>query len=375
MKLETVRQEAEKIWNTRDSSKLLDYLYENRAVFADEDTSLGYTYFLSAVDKDNLENYGRHGILFSADNLQDSLRNVSSLRRAVHRIEWCEETDPSSIISLMKNIGATAIDLNWIIKASTLDSEYVLGRISGRTDNLKKTEPQPYYYDPDASYNGAQVAFVICSNDEEELAEAEYYISRLFVPEGCEVSVLSILDAKSICSGYNEAIDASDAMYKVYMHHDVRILDRFFIYYILKIFSDDPQIGMIGMIGTKGLPKEGIMWDEDRFGAWIESHVHTCVSLSRYPSEDTTEIGLADGFLLATQKDLRWRDDLFDGWDFYDASQCMEFHNRGYKVVVPYQEKPWCLHDCGYWNLDKHDEYREIFMKNYFSDTNRRNSS
>ena len=153
MELEKVRQETEKIWNTQDSSKLFDYLYENRSVFADEDTALGYTYFLSAVDKDNLANYGRHGILFSADSLQASLRNVNALRRAVHRIEWCEEVDPSDIIPLMKNVGATAIDLNWIIKASTLNPDYVLGRISEKTDRLNTIGPQICYYEPDIEYN------------------------------------------------------------------------------------------------------------------------------------------------------------------------------------------------------------------------------
>lgn len=370
MELEKIRQETESLWKIGDSSKLFDYLYENRAVFADNDTTLGYTYFLSAMDKDNIKNYSRHGILFSADSLDASLRNVYALKRSIHRIEWCEEFDPSLIVSQMKDYNTTAIDLNWLINASTLDPDYVLGRISGKTVSKKNIQPELLYFDPDLDCKGEEVAVVICSNDEDELAEAEYYLSRLYVPEGCAVSVLSIYDAPSICNGYNEAIDSSDAKYKIYMHHDVRILDKYFLYYILKVFRSDPQIGMLGMIGTKGLPKEGVMWDDERYGAWIECHVHTSVSLSKYPLKDTTEVGLADGFLLATQKDLRWRDDLFDGWDYYDASQCMEFHKQGYKVVVPYQETPWCLHDCGYWNLSKHDMYRDVFMNNYFAPTN-----
>ena len=40
--------------------------------------------------------------------------------------------------------------------------------------------------------------------------------------------------------------------------------------------------------------------------------------------------------------------DLFDGWDFYDISQCQEFRRTGYKVVVPKQEEAWCIHDDGY---------------------------
>ena len=52
-----------------------------------------------------------------------------------------------------------------------------------------------------------------------------------------------------------------------------------------------------------------------------------------------------DGLLLATQYDLPWREDIFNGWHFYDISQCMEFMKAGYEVAVPWQESPWCDHD------------------------------
>lgn len=46
-------------------------------------------------------------------------------------------------------------------------------------------------------------------------------------------------------------------------------------------------------------------------------------------------------------------------------SQCMEFRRRGYKVVVPHMEKPWCFHDCGFINLENYDRERQIFLKVY----------
>lgn len=365
MTIEKIREEAERLWGVGDNTRLFDFLYENREGVVEKDNDLGYTYFLSAIDKDNLQNYGNHGILYSAGSLGESLENVYSLKKLIHRIEWCGETDPTAVLQYMKAYKATAIDLNWLINSSSLDPEYVLGRISGKITEKKDNPPQSDYYVPDENYAGSEIAFVICTNDDTELEEAKYYINRLLVPDGCTVSVLAIYDAPSICSGYNEAIECSEAKYKVYMHHDVRILDRYFLFYLLNIFENNPEIGIMGMIGTKNMPPTGVMWDDVRYGAWIECHVNTCVSLSQFPSHGITDIKLADGFLLATSDDIRWREDLFDGWDFYDASQCMEFRQRGYRVVVPFQESPWCLHDCGYMNLSEHDRYRDVFMKNY----------
>lgn len=64
----------------------------------------------------------------------------------------------------------------------------------------------------------------------------------------------------------------------------------------------------------------------------------------------------------------RWRKDLFCGWDFYDISQCKEFQRAGYDVVVPYMEKPWCIHDDGILNLEHYNTDRVIFLEEYQAD-------
>ena len=52
-----------------------------------------------------------------------------------------------------------------------------------------------------------------------------------------------------------------------------------------------------------------------------------------------------DGLFIATQHDIRWREDIFTGWHLYDTSMCKEMQRAGYKVVVPNQEQDfWCIH-------------------------------
>ena len=73
-----------------------------------------------------------------------------------------------------------------------------------------------------------------------------------------------------------------------------------------------------------------------------------------------------DGFLMATSVDIPWREDIFDGWDFYDMSQSMEFRRHGYLLAVPDQKQPWCLHDDGkVLSLLNYNHYRKLFIEEY----------
>ena len=215
--------------------------------------------------------------------------------------------------------------------------------------------------------NDRVFCFIICSNDELYTQECLYYINQLNVPEGYEIEVLTIVDAQSMTAGYNEGMNHSDAKYKVYMHQDVFIINRDFIYNCLNIFQKDDKIGMIGMVGAPRLHPSGVMWKGNRCGRIYEQHIFE-TRLFTGDEEvrgDYAEVEVIDGLLMVTQYDLPWREDLFDKWDFYDCSQSMEFIRHGYKVVVPYMVEPWCLHDCGFINSENYHGERKKFMLEY----------
>ena len=212
--------------------------------------------------------------------------------------------------------------------------------------------------------NEKKIAFIICMNDEAAYAECRYYLDHLLVPEGYEIDVLAITEAPSMTAGYNAGMQSTDAKYKVYMHQDVRIVNRDFIQNMLNVFAMDERIGLMGMIGAKHLDDDAKMvmhWN-------IGKVLHSCSpSRLEYEMESTTyqEVGAVDGLLLATQYDVPWREDLFDGWDFYDISQCMEFLRRGKMVVVPYQTEPWVWHDNLYSKMGRYYDYARVFAKEY----------
>ena len=90
-------------------------------------------------------------------------------------------------------------------------------------------------------------------------------------------------------SGYNSAMTETDARYKIYMHQDVYIINKYFLLNIIDIFNKDDSIGMIGMIGSIHIPPSAVMWlgmieKGDVSGAFV------ALSLIPDPSVETRQL-------------------------------------------------------------------------------------
>lgn len=214
--------------------------------------------------------------------------------------------------------------------------------------------------------NNKKICFIICVNNKQYLSECQYYINNLIVPQGYEIDCITVWDAPSMTSGYNAAMKASEAKYKIYIHQDVFLVKKDFLFELLELFEND-EIGMVGMIGSEKLPSDGCMWNGIRVGTIYSSNVYKAQQLKFLFGNGCKykEVEAIDGLLMATQYDLDWREDLFKGWDFYDVSQSAEFIKNGYQVVVPNLKEPWCLHDDGFLDLDNYDESRKIYLREY----------
>ena len=114
--------------------------------------------------------------------------------------------------------------------------------------------------------NEYKIAFIMCANNEQYMNEALYYISQLYIPNGYEVETLVVKDAAGMAAGYNEAMQTSDAKYKIYLHQDVMIVEKNFITNILALFQNS-EVGMIGMVGSPVLPENAVMWYGERIGS------------------------------------------------------------------------------------------------------------
>jgi len=214
--------------------------------------------------------------------------------------------------------------------------------------------------------NDKKIAFILCVNNQMYLDECCAYLERLTVPDGYEVEVFPIWDSSSMCQAYNIGMNASDAKYKVYIHQDVFIVEENFLNNIVNIFRDNKDIGMIGMTGATDIPMSGVFFNVCNTGkVEVREQDLSYYYVAGRGRQQLTDVEAVDGMLIATQYDIAWREDLFINFDFYDVSQGLEFKKRGFRVVVPYQTKPWIMHDCGFPKLDKYENNRYIFIDNY----------
>ncbi len=315
---------------------------------------------------DDTDNYALDFVLWS-------FGMSNELKRMIQRIEWWPEYSIDKFYSYVVENG---IDTNEIIRSTksyAMNQAYVLNRIKGGTKvsyfgqrDLSGIESEL------ANWTAGEVlkiCFIVCSNDQDQFHEMKLWIERLWRPSFVSVEILKVENALSICSGYNEGMRSSDAKIKIYMHQDVRILNPFFINDVIRIFIDNSDVGMIGMVGTESIPKSGVMWQAERVGAVLESYTDemsiekTIVEINK--NEEDHFVTMIDGFMMITGVDLNWNEEKIRGWDFYDASHSLDYLLKGYKIVVPKQKIPWCLHDFGKVTLDRYEENRIAFIEAY----------
>ena len=313
-------------------------------------------------------------------SMQLDERSKDELKKKIQRLEWWPEETADEVISFARNAGLSDDELLSYLHQYALDADYVHDRLNGAGPRDLFYRNQDVIEDICLDWNTyrekellpqEKIAFICCCNNDDEYDEMMAWINRLWIPEGMELETLKITEAVSMCSGYNEAMNASDARFKVYLHQDVRIINPYFIFDCLDVFRRYPKAGMIGMMGAGNVPENGVMWKAARCGAVVhveengdgkEMTFHEKVSYGKDFSA-----ALTDGFIMVTRVDIPWREDIFTGWHFYDASQSMEFLKQGYEIIIPEQKQAWCMHDFGKIRWDNYDETRKVFVENYIT--------
>lgn len=209
-----------------------------------------------------------------------------------------------------------------------------------------------------------KICFITCVNDKDQYARCCEYIGSLILPDNMKMDGRAVYGAASITAGYQDAMEKSDAKYKIYLHQDVWIITFYFIEYVVNFFRTHPSVGIAGVVGSDDIAPSGAWWEGNRIGMITDTHRNGGLYTDFY-SYGGEKAVLLDGLLLATQYDVPWRKDLFTGAHFYDVSQCLEFHRHGYEAAVFPQQVPWCVHWCS--SKSRKDYYEQLpgFVKEY----------
>ncbi len=166
-----------------------------------------------------------------------------------------------------------------------------------------------------------------------------------------------------MAEGYQRAMEATTARYKIYVHQDVYVVHQGLLLELLTLFGTYPRLGMVGIIGTTQLPANGIWWVDNALYSFGRVWVYVTLAnmlrgISLSPSAhgrrprfmrlrsfvgDYIPAVAVDGLFMATQYDLPWIDPV-GGFMLYDQVQSLEFIKAGLEVGIARQEAIWCLH-------------------------------
>lgn len=215
------------------------------------------------------------------------------------------------------------------------------------------------------SEKSKEIACILCANDMDYVNEVIIYLRRQKLPEGFRLCLYAVWDARSMAAGYNLAMKASTAEYKIYMHQDTFLCDEEYISKLVEMLQKT-DYAMLGLAGTKRLPESGRWWDskpEDMHFCLYQDFTLQMFSAvtNRCADARCQEMECIDGVLMAAKVHIPWREDILEGFHFYDISQSMEFWKRDLKVgIFENGGQAGVLHEV---NVSKNESYERGYER------------
>lgn len=245
----------------------------------------------------------------------------------------------------------------------------------------------------DTGDRGHDVACIMCVNDDDYVKEMILYLKRQKLPEGYRLCLYPVRGAESMTAGYELARESISAEIKIYLHQDTFIFDEEYLRKLIEALRRD-DYAMLGLAGSGKLPKSAV-WGESapedmKFCLYQDFTLQVIEAVTdsfkdaikdsfkdflKVPSGDELagksgessadlrcqETECIDGVLMATKENVPWREDLFNGFHFYDISQCMEYRKRGYRIgIFENGGHAGVLHEV---NVSKNETYERSYEK------------
>ena len=218
--------------------------------------------------------------------------------------------------------------------------------------------------------NEHKIAVIVFDSDGVSCKKLKENVNSCILPKNFRLDFIIITDTENRVEAYNKAILKSNAKYKFYIDEHTVLLQENLFEKFIRLFSDNPKVGVIGCIGTSEIPLNGIAYQADiekTYGVWFTGATKILDQGSAFDGAYKEVQCIFDG-LIATQYDLKWREDIStNGCNCFEfPSQCINFSRNNYKVVVISQDSPliWKAND----NYPAPEPSQQIFLKEYSSD-------
>ncbi len=187
------------------------------------------------------------------------------------------------------------------------------------------------------------ISVVVCSRREPEW---DYHERNVIKTIDCEYEYIRIDNSEntySICSAYNEGVSRSQGDILVFVHEDVFFMEPGWGNVLARKFEKDDALGLVGVAGTQYLSRDHAAWlaagqpfIRGRVLHETDGGDSFYLSVFSWEKEDA-EVVAVDGLFFAIRRDLfqhiRFDEDTFDGFHFYDLDICMQVR-KTHKLIV-----------------------------------------
>ncbi len=196
-----------------------------------------------------------------------------------------------------------------------------------------------------------KIAIIIYKTDNNRFRRlCNEVLNGILLPEGYTVDLLEVSNEEhDIGKAYNEAMASNDATYKLFVSEHLEWVARDTLLSMLEILDSSEDIGMVGVDGHNQAMTEGAFTDKAE-AALTEDGIQTDI------------ISLNDSFVL-TDRDIEWREGVFETLSVLVNSQCLEYIKTGCKVSGLPKEKEWVRADA-----DQNSEKRRNDTERYLDD-------
>lgn len=185
------------------------------------------------------------------------------------------------------------------------------------------------------------------------------------------VQIISIEnDGKfSLCEAYNQILEQSENDIVVFCHDDLKFDTNGWSYKIKSHFDKNPEYGIIGLAGTKYMPKSGKWWEIQSTMYGIVNHENNGKKWeSKYSKDIKNRLEptiIVDGLFFAVHKKRIKKnfDETVKGFHFYDVDFCFRNYIEGVKIGICTDIRVTHL-SIGMTN-EKWEENRKQFVEKY----------
>jgi len=183
----------------------------------------------------------------------------------------------------------------------------------------------------------------------------------------------------SLTQLYNKGLKDSKNSIVVYIHNDIKFLNKNWGLTLIKYLENYPDYGIIGIAGTTKLFSEskGCWWNDPNvnglsnymIGSVYHKQKDGQIALSQYskPNNVLEKSVLIDGLFMLVDKELIKTnfDESFDNFHFYDLSFSLSNYIKGVKIGVINDTNLKVLHDSVGETNNEWEKNRNLFFKKY----------